>query len=188
MARTLRVLLCGFRQLLDRLLQRLTHLLHPQHLVGNGPCAARILDVLLPARHLHHVVGQRGPWPTRDRPGMSACQPRLAGQHARERRVRNHAAVPVVLAFDFDGGEARRQRAGSHEMLRPQPALGRCRNRSRLPVRTLTAPTLTRISPEFRRSKSTSRSSVLVQRRRVVEAGRGSRPRTATRAAAGSAA
>src|SRR3546814_8149340 len=50
--------------------------------------------------------------------------PRLAVEDPRERRIRDHAAVPVVLAVDLHGGKAGRQGAGGHEVFRSQPALG----------------------------------------------------------------
>ena len=118
-----RIILCACRQFLHRPRECLTHFLHPHHVICNGARPARIMNVLLPARHLHHVVGntalggpeidlkcQRVTW--------------LAGQHAGEGRVGDYAAIPVVLAVDFDGGESRRQSPGSHEMLRSQPAFG----------------------------------------------------------------
>ena len=118
-----RILPCRFRQFLDRPLQGLTHLLHPQHLVGDSACAARILNVFLAARYFHQVVGDAA----LGRPKVDLeCQgvTCIAGQHARERRVGDDAAIPVMLALNFDGGEFRRQRAGGRKVLRSQPAVG----------------------------------------------------------------
>ena len=41
----------------------------------------------------------------------------LVIQHVIERRVGGDAAVPIMLALDYDGGKARRQRAGRHDVL-----------------------------------------------------------------------
>ena len=40
-------------------------------------------------------------------------------EHEIERRVGGDAAVPIVLAVDHDGGKARRQGAGRHDVLGP---------------------------------------------------------------------
>ena len=113
-----------FRHLRHQPLHGLAHLLHLQRLVGDGARAAGVLDVLLPARHLHQVVGQSALCrPQVDLKGQGVA-PRLAVEDPRKRRVRHRAAVPVVLAIDLHGGKAGRQGAGGHEVVRPQPALG----------------------------------------------------------------
>src|SRR3546814_2030333 len=79
-------------------LQRLTHLRHLQRLVGDGARAAGVLDIFLPARHLQQVVRQAAlRRPEIDLEGQGVA-PRLAVEDPRERRIRDHAAVPVVLA------------------------------------------------------------------------------------------
>ncbi len=42
---------------------------------------------------------------------------RPAVEHPLQRRVGDDAAVPVVVAVDLDGGEARRQGAARHDVL-----------------------------------------------------------------------
>ena len=84
-------------------------------LVGVRPRAARKLDFLL-ARPDSVIAGDLA---------LRAPQIHLKRQHVLaglsrpplERRVRNEASVPVVLALDLDSGKARRKRPPRHEML-----------------------------------------------------------------------
>ena len=53
---------------------------------------------------------------------MSATRRGLG--HPLQRRIRDEAAVPILLAFDLDRRKARRQRTARHDMLRPDGVSG----------------------------------------------------------------
>jgi hypothetical protein len=86
-------------------------------LIGTGTGAAGVTDLLLPRHHLEHVARKLATSaPQVDLEGHGVA-PRLLLDHPLQGRVRDEAAVPVVLAFDLDRGKTGRQRAARHDVL-----------------------------------------------------------------------
>src|SRR6266404_1968348 len=116
-----RVVLEIVGQLAHQFAQSPASVVHLLVLVGIHPGAAGKADVLLALRRFHQ----------RKRQG-TACAEQIdledqkvvicfGVQHIIERRVGGDAAIPEMLAVDYDRRKARRQRAGRHDMFRPDP-------------------------------------------------------------------
>ncbi len=106
-------------QFLDQFAQRHAGVVNLLVLVGVHPGAAGEADVLFALRGFQQRHRQQAP---RAEQIDLEDQEILAGllvQHVIQRRVGGDAAVPVMLAFDDDGGKTRRQRAGRHDVFRP---------------------------------------------------------------------
>src|SRR5258708_2814954 len=116
------------RKLIQQTSERPAHLLHALELVGFGPGAARILNLLLTCGDLGQVAWK-----------LAAGAPYIdlksewvlaeAGvDDPLERRIRNEAAVPVVFAFDQPPG-SRAEASRSPPRARDQWCASCCRNR-----------------------------------------------------------
>src|SRR5436309_4934268 len=114
-----RIVLEIVRQLADQLAQRLSGVVKLPVLVGVHPGAAGKADVLLALRSLE----QRNRQLTARTEQIDLEDQKVVVdfgiQYVIERCVGGDAAVPEMLALDDNGGEAWRQRAGCHDMFRP---------------------------------------------------------------------
>jgi hypothetical protein len=111
------IIALGFWHQLHQIVQQALLLARLTHVFRHHARAAGKLDVFRALRHAAHVARQRAirapkidledqrivMWPLR--------------QHVIQRRVGDHAAIPVILAVNFYRRESWRQRAGCHEML-----------------------------------------------------------------------
>ena len=110
------------RELLQECGDGIFHLVHPLNEVRESARAARILDLLLPGRDFREVTRELAARaPEIDLKHQRVWQPLARHTRVRhkplERRVRDEAAVPILLALDLDGWEAGWQCAACHHML-----------------------------------------------------------------------
>src|SRR5260370_22381715 len=85
--------------------------------IGARTGSAGVTDLLLPRHPFEHVARKLAACaPQVDLEGHGVA-PRLLLDHPLQGRVRDEAAVPVVLAFDLDGGKTGWQRAARHDVL-----------------------------------------------------------------------
>src|SRR6201981_216861 len=139
--------------------QRVPKFLDVLELVGAGAGTARIADLLLPCHDVKNVAGKLAACaPKVDLEG-ERVMPRLGLDYPLQRRVRNQPAVPVVLAFDLDGGKARRQRAARQDVLWPD-RMCRVIKVSEVAAANVHGADAKACPVGIVRSKSTSRSSV----------------------------
>src|SRR6266446_1707956 len=114
-----RIVLEIIGQLAHQLAQRHAGIVYLLVLVGVHAGAAGKADVFLALRGL-----EQRDWQRTARAEQVDLEDQEIGidffiEHIIERRVGSDAAVPEMLTFYFDGREARRQRAGRHDMFRP---------------------------------------------------------------------
>src|SRR5580704_19247714 len=115
----------GFRAVLEvrgQLFQkggcRAPYLLDVLELIGAGPRAAGIADLLLPRDNLEHAprkVASRAPQIDLKGQGIAAW---LALDDPLQRRVGHQPAVPVMFALDLDRWKAGGKGGGGHHVLR----------------------------------------------------------------------
>src|SRR5258708_20757330 len=85
--------------------------------IGARTGAAGVTDLLLPRHYFEHVARKLAVCaPQVDLEGHGIA-PRLLLDHPLQGRVRDEAAVPVVLAFDLDGGKTGWHRGARHNVL-----------------------------------------------------------------------
>src|SRR6266567_2411481 len=114
-----RIVLEIVRQLADQLAQRLAGVVNLPVLVGVHAGTAGKADVLLALRCLEQRNRQLAARTEQIDLEDQKVVVDFGIQHVIERRVGGDAAVPEMLALDDNGREPRRQRAGCHDVLRP---------------------------------------------------------------------